>query len=37
MKFLHNQVVIQQIDSIIRLNEDIQQIDTLLQSILQLT
>lgn len=37
MKFLHVQVVIQQIDSIVRLNEDIQHIDALLQSILQLT
>lgn len=37
MKFLHIQLVIEQIDSIIRLNDDIQNIDGLLQSILQLT
>lgn len=37
MKFLHIQLVTEQIDSIVRLNDDIEHIDGLLQSILQLT
>jgi hypothetical protein len=36
MKFLHLQTIIDQIDSIIRLNNDIQHVDILLKSILQL-
>lgn len=37
MKFTHLQTMLDQIDSIIRVNEDIQHIDDLMKSILQLT
>jgi hypothetical protein len=36
-KFIHLQIMIDQIDSIISLNNDIQYIDVLMKSILQLT
>jgi hypothetical protein len=36
-KYLHVQIIIDQIDSIIRMNNDIQNIDSLMKTILQLT
>jgi hypothetical protein len=37
MKFIHLQTIIDRIDSIVRLNNDIQYLDLLMKSILQLT
>ncbi|CAF1094574.1 unnamed protein product [Adineta ricciae] len=36
-KYLHIQVVVDQIDSIVRMNSDVDKIDSLMQTILQLT
>ena len=36
-KYLHIQVVVDQIDSIVRMNNDVDKIDSLMQTILQLT